>query len=574
VTTSATPAGHEVWARLARARRRVDDAWARVPARLRTTKAFLAALVGVQWVAVAVFAATVRHNGWLFYQGGDELWQYTTGWLVAHGHLPTTPIGYGWSVLLVPVAWIAGPNLVSALPAIVLLNVLVLAPVALFCIYGIATRIGGRAIGALAAVAWVAAPYAVIPLWQQGYHAKYVEQFLPQALGLTALADYPGMVAVIVAAYFCVRVVDSGQWLDALLAGVAAGTAIALKPSTSLFLVAPAATFLVARRWRSLLPLAVGVAPAVLLLTLWKERGLGYVPAFNAEAHRVAAAGDRPLVAGGILDPFHRYIHLDWGQLNNNRLGFREHFYSERLVEWLPLAGVIAVARRRPVLSLFLGVWFAVFVVAKGTFQYATVESGSFFRFLMPAWPPFLLMVASLPLLVPGATRRIRERRRATVPARPSRRTVVAVLSAVGLLYVLLPLVAIAAARPLKSSSPPAVEFEGTLIPESPRLALSAHVARGGVALSWPQSRPRAAGVFFRVLRGRIADAADCSPARGATTCTVALPIVATTRGSAYVDHPARGRWAYRIGLSGNWLDDPAYGDVLLVSPPVAVRVR
>src|SRR5438445_3822938 len=107
----------------------------------------LAGLVVVEWLAVLATARVVRHAGWIYYQGGDQLWYYTLGWLLGHGQLTQTQVGYGWSALLAPIARIAGPNLVSALPAIVPPNLLVLMPVAMLALYGIAARIGGRLYG-------------------------------------------------------------------------------------------------------------------------------------------------------------------------------------------------------------------------------------------------------------------------------------------------------------------------------------------------------------------------------------------------------------------------------------------
>jgi hypothetical protein len=46
-------------------------------ARLRKPSSILGTLVIAQWAAVAVFALVVEHNGWLFYQGGDETFYYT-----------------------------------------------------------------------------------------------------------------------------------------------------------------------------------------------------------------------------------------------------------------------------------------------------------------------------------------------------------------------------------------------------------------------------------------------------------------------------------------------------------------
>ncbi len=146
----------------------------RVPAALLgiRTVYVLGVLVGAQWTAVLVFALTVRHNGWLYYAGGDQIWHYSGAYLLAHGHLPPTLVGYGWSVLLLPVALFAGPNLVAALPAIVLFNTLVLLPVALLCIYGIAARIAGRLFGYFAAALWIAFPYLGILFLEPGYHQK------------------------------------------------------------------------------------------------------------------------------------------------------------------------------------------------------------------------------------------------------------------------------------------------------------------------------------------------------------------------------------------------------------------
>src|SRR5437016_6017903 len=83
----------------------------------------LAPLLVVQAVAVVALALSASHNGWLYYQGGDQTFYYTTSWLLSHWTLPPTPIGYGWPVMLTPIALVAGPNVLTAIPAIVVLNV-------------------------------------------------------------------------------------------------------------------------------------------------------------------------------------------------------------------------------------------------------------------------------------------------------------------------------------------------------------------------------------------------------------------------------------------------------------------
>ena len=80
-------------------------------------------------------------------------------------------------------------------------------------------QIAGRAFGLLAAAAWVVMPYAVIPLWRGDYHERYVEQFLPGALGLTALADYLSMVLLLVGALFFLRSLETKAPLDGVPRG-------------------------------------------------------------------------------------------------------------------------------------------------------------------------------------------------------------------------------------------------------------------------------------------------------------------------------------------------------------------
>src|SRR5438445_7054118 len=117
--------------------------------------AVLAPIVVAQWVALVVFALVVRHNGWLFYQGGDQTVFYTDAWSVGHGHVPEAEIGYGWSYVISPIAALFGANILSALPVLILFQTIVLLPVAILCVYGITARIGGRLLGYFAAAFWV-----------------------------------------------------------------------------------------------------------------------------------------------------------------------------------------------------------------------------------------------------------------------------------------------------------------------------------------------------------------------------------------------------------------------------------
>ncbi|MGZ4335164.1 MAG: hypothetical protein ACXVRJ_12975, partial [Gaiellaceae bacterium] len=515
----------------------------------------------------------VRHNGWLYYQGGDQLWLYGSGWLLSHGVLPRTFVGPGLPVLDAPIARVAGPNLVPALPAIVLVNVLVLAPVALLCIYGIAQRMAGRVFAYWATLCWIVVPLIGIKYTDLGYHQIYTEATLPQSYGLTAMADFPSMVAVLVSVYFTFRIADRTDLVDGLAAGLAAGAAISIKPSNSIFLLGPILALAYRRRLRGAAYMAVGLAPALIAVTLWKYRGFGTVPLFQSQgAVRLALEGAGVgLVA---FNPLHKYIQFDWAQLHNNLLGIKEHFWSMRVVEWLVLAGLIGVARRSLTGFLLIGGWFAAFVVTKGAWGGANIYGGSVFRIMMPSFPAFVLMLASLVFLWP----RGRKGRRPAPPAPHSSlrpRTRLTLLGAAFLVFAVSPLVVIAAAQPLHGPDPPAYEVDVLLRPVDQALELTAVRIGDHVRLSWNDSQPSQARVFYRIWRsGSPNGGAVCTPVVGGSAdCSLTMADVGVHPGGSWVDRPGSGRWTYRLALEANWLDLPGYGDVFTVGPPVTVRV-
>lgn len=98
---------------------------------------------------------------------------------------------------------------------------------------------------------------------------------------------------------------------------------------------------------------------------------------------------------------------LSLDALQANLAGLRENFFSQRLLQWLPLAGVIAVARRSVPLAIALGGWFFGYIAFRATSSSATFENGEFFRLLLPAIPAYVLLVAALPLLVPTLAARL-----------------------------------------------------------------------------------------------------------------------------------------------------------------------
>ncbi len=262
------------------------------------------------------------------------------------------------------------------------------------------------------------------------------------------------MVALLVSAYFCLRAVESASWYVAGAAGLAAGYSIAIKPSNSIFLVAPALLLLVTR-WRAVLWFAVGLAPALVTLALWKYRGLGELAAAPAERVRVAAGVD------SLLNRIHNPELNSWQHLHQVFLGVAgallgragDGVASGRGSDRPPAQGHGAA-------FLLIGSWFAVFLLVKGTYVQASVEDASFWRIMMPAYPAYLILAASVVLLVPG----LRARPAPASFALAGRRlkVVIAVAAAV---FVVLPLGVIAATPPLHDQGRQAVIVGDTLVP-------------------------------------------------------------------------------------------------------------
>ncbi len=546
----------------------------------------LGPLVVTQWVLVAALALSVSHNGWLFYQGGDQTWLYSTAYSLSLGDIPASYVGYGWSYLLAPIAWVAGPSFLAALPGIVLFQQLVLVPIALLSVYGILASLGGKRLGYFGAAVWITAPFLAIPLFEQRYHERYVEQFLPQALGLTGMADFPSMVLLLAASCLVLRALDTRDELEIALAGLLVGFAIGVKPANAIFLAAPFLALALARRRTSLVVFALALVPAVTTLALWKFTGLGTLPLLNADAAAPGAGGDLPGVSPpGVSPPdvslpdvsfpgvslpagLGRYIDVDWGRIGSELDQVREYFYSVRFLEWLALAGTLAVARRSIPKAAFIATWLFAFLIVKGLSDVASVQSGSTWRLIMPGFPPLLLSAAALPLLL------ARKRRAGPTVAPLFRgRSRLAAFAAAAAVLALGPAVLIArsgdaGSRILRHPT------EGTLITADLSWQPRVGSADGAVRLTWP--RPDAGAshpyyVVFRVLRET--DIRCESHGDSQSSCIFDTDQAFVTRARTLTDHPPDGTWTYRIGLAANWRDLAGFGDVLMVGAPLTVNV-
>jgi hypothetical protein len=125
--------------------------------------------------------------------------------------------------------------------------------------------------------------------------------------------------------------------------------------------------------------------------TSWYALGAAIaIGASFAPARAAALAG----VVAGVTALF----VYDAGALGGVRVGIHETGWSVSLAEWLPVAGVIGVARRAPLVALALAGWLVFFVLRGATRGYG---GGAFWASLAPALPAAALLVSALALLVP-----------------------------------------------------------------------------------------------------------------------------------------------------------------------------
>jgi hypothetical protein len=162
-------------------------------------------------------------------------------------------------------------------------------------------------------------------------------------------------------------------------------------------------------------------------------------------------------------------------------------------------------------------------------------------------------------------------------------------IAVVAVIVVLIPLVLLATTRVQVGPRTVKNEAQHTSIPVSNDLSLSALPSDSGTRLSWTTSYHGPVGVYYAVLRSKprfpdpsnpdertVVDGVSCKPRQSgaAQDCSLFMRRIHATRELSFVDRPPPGRWTYRVALAANWLDDPARGDLLVVSQPMTVRVR
>jgi len=534
---------------------------------LRTARPapLLALLVLAQLGVVAWLAFATPHNGWLWYSGGDATEYWSSQWAVAHGLIPPAYLGWGLPILYAWIPLATGISLLQGLPVVVLFHVLVLVPLALVLAWALADLLYGRVYAWCVAALWVLAPLLAIWAFAPRYETRFEEHVLaPHWAGLTDMADFPSLVAVLAAAWATVRGVQNGRFGSALGAGVLGGLALGIKPSNGYFVLAVGVLLAVARRPRVALGWAAGAAPALLTLVIWKARGLGNIPVLSAYTPRRLAAGDTVGVAVGKYVPFDwHHLAVEWGEL-------REVVWDLRFLEFLIVAAALGALRRNLRAGLFLVSWFVAYCVLKGMSNQADISTTSYFRLTLPGLAALVLLLPCIGFLWPG-TRPVRvEQERETWDV--DFRSPFAIVAAV---VAVLPLVVVLAEQPAPAAPARIARYypDMTEAPIAASLRPQARVRGRTVHLSWPRiSVPGNPLVAYGILRTRRDD--GCTfPAAGGRECILTKLIGQWTENTSIVERPGRGRFYYRIALVADNRANPESSDVMLIGPALRVRV-
>jgi hypothetical protein len=379
---------------------------------MRRPDPLLVAAVVLQWIVTAGVALVATRTGSLFGDPTVAKAAVAASNSLVHGAVPATPAP-GYALLLAPVVALTG-DVDSVASVVTTVNVVVLAPLCAYFLFELAERAAGRLFAGATMVVWSVAPVVAANLYIPTYHATYVDDVLPALYGLTVQAEFVAMTLSVASAAFAMRAV-AGSRHAALVAGLLAGAAIGVTPTAAGVAIGILFAIAVSRKWRSFLDAAIGLTASLVPTLVWRQRALG-----------------APTVTLG---------HPSWSTFQSSMAQIREYFWSNRLLQWLPIAGTIGMARLVPAFAALAAGWLAtasVLVVATA----ADFGGGRAFISLIPAWPAYALLVAAIPALVPTLTTRFGQHLKPTKEAADIRKSGVAaaavLLAALPLLLVIL----------------------------------------------------------------------------------------------------------------------------------------
>lgn len=279
------------------------------------------------------------------------------------------PIGVLVLLQLLVAAWLGhGQGWHSSTGSEAIAALLLAVQVAL--VYALAGRISGRVYALAAGVVLVLAPvvlakrYFVIGGPDLDYKTVYRQSVLPTEFGLTDRAQLVAACLFLAATLVVVLRAPATAWTAAAAAALTGG-AVLVSPRTWPALLAPVLAAAAGRKALPLVAAAATAGAALLLLALTR-----HVP----------------------------HVPVGWHDMGRSLGGVREYTWSRRVLEYLPIAGVIGLARRSFPAALFVG----MVVLATVVFPLARPLSLTDYLFaIVPGMSAYWLLAASIGFLWP-----------------------------------------------------------------------------------------------------------------------------------------------------------------------------
>ena len=247
-------------------------------------------------------------------------------------------------------------------------------------LYAVALLIGGRVFALGAVLLWIAGPvvlakrYFIVGGPNLDYKTVYRHDVLPTAFGLTARGGIVAACLLLASAWLVLARTRAPVWVTMGLGGGAAAAAVLVYP----------------RAWPAL------AAPVLVAFAVRR-------PAAIAAAVATAGAG---LVA---LALFRHVPHIPhgWHRMGLTLDNIREYSWSRRVLEYLPIAGFVGLARRSAPAAAFFGAALVAVVILPAGRPLGITE---YLLAIVPGLPVYWLLAASIHYALP-------RRRTATSPA-------------------------------------------------------------------------------------------------------------------------------------------------------------
>jgi hypothetical protein len=264
----------------------------------------------------------------------------------------------------------------------------------------------------------------------------------------------------------------------------------------------------------------------------------------------------------------HHYINIDFHHLAQNAHALSEVVWSMRLLEFLLVAGAVGLISRARWKGAFVVGWFVSFGLIKGTVSYANVYDTSVYRFLLPAWPAWTLIVAGLVYCWPaGESAPPRRRDEDGVRARAIKPAGWRLLAGAAAVLALAPLVVIAADSPAAKGATLQQNYVGAPVPAVDFGLTAKRTGPHTVRLTWRSQRTARTHTTYAIFKAKN-DGCDYPTL---VDCRFTMPLIGISHTESFADTQAVARVQYRIGLvSGSTVqvDSPA---LLLLSKPLVV---